>query len=191
MPVKVRICELDSGGEAEEVPQWSAEGKKIITESLLDYLKSTHKNVEIVQLKELSEENQLILDHYRALYERVFANKEFTKTIPAWNHKKRLRETLGEGMARFKDELGVDALLFIDGYDYHSSAGRQAAFLIVAVLSRGQNALSMGQCKLNAGLVDIKTGDLMWTGRKTSGSHSLKNRAHVHDIIQQSFVNFP
>jgi hypothetical protein len=189
LPVKVKISELNAGGTTEEVPQWSAEGKKIVKQRLYEYFK-INLDVEIVPVQAISEENQRLVDQYRALYELVAANQRYIKNIAAWSHLNGRMVTLGKGMARLKEQLNADAILFVSGYDYHSTAGRKTAFVLYAALTGGA-ALPMGHCALHTGLVELETGDILWTFTNISGEYSLKKEQDVYRMIQQSFSGFP
>lgn len=188
LPVKVKISELSAGGTTEEVPQWSAEGKKIVKRCLYEYFK-IHLDVEIVPVQVISEEHQRLLDQYRALYERVAANQQYIKHIAAWSHLNGRMLTLGKGMAPLKEQLNADAILFVSGYDYHSTAGRKTAFVLYAALTGV--ALPMGRCALHTGLVELETGDILWSFTNSSGEYSLKKEQDVYQMIKRSFSGFP
>ena len=49
----------------------------------------------------------------------------------------------------------------------------------------------MGHCALHTGLVELETGDILWTYSNTHGQYSLKNEQHVHAMIKKSFSSFP
>lgn len=188
LPVKVKISELNAGGTTEEVPQWSAEGKKIVKRCLYEYFK-IHLDVEIVPVPAISEEHQRLLDQYRALYELVAANQRYIKHIAAWSHLNGRVVTLGKGMAHLKEQLNADAILFVSGYDYHSTAGRKTAFVLYAALTGA--ALPLGHCALHTGLVELETGNILWSFTNSSGEYSLKKEQDVYQMIKRSFSGFP
>lgn len=188
LPIKVEISELNAGGTTEEVPEWSAEGKKIVKQCLYEHCKSK-LGIEIVPLDGLSEENKQLLNQYRALYEVVVRNQNYIQHIPAWDHLKGGVAGLGNGMAGFKEQLGADAILFVSGYDFHSTAGRKTAMVIYAALTGA--VMPMGYCVLNTGLVELDTGNIVWTHTNGNPQYSLKNEVQVNELIVKSFSNFP
>jgi hypothetical protein len=97
--------------------------------------------------------------------------------------------TLGKGMARLKEQLDADAILFVSGYDYHSTAGRKTAFVLYAALTGV--ALPMGRSTLHTGLVELETGNILWTLTNSSSEYSLKKEQDVYKMIKRSFSRFP
>lgn len=189
MPVKVEIRELNAGGTTEEVPGWSEHGKKIVKQCVLNYCTS-NLNLEIVPLGELPDEQKALLDQYRALYEVVAANERYIRNFPAWKHMSGKVMTLGDGMAAFKEQLGADAMLFVSGYDLQSTAGRKAAFALYAILSGG-GSLPMGHSVLHTGVVEVDSGDILWTHINTSTSSNLNDDQAVDAMVRSSFTDFP
>lgn len=187
-PVKVDIGELDAGGSTELVPEWSAEGTKVVEHCVNAQVKS-YPGLQVVPLPELSREDKQVLDQYRALYEMAILNYEYIKAIPAWDHLVGRVTTVGPGMSGLREQLGTDAILFVSGYDFHSTAGRKAAFVLYAALAGAP--LPMGFCKLRTGLVDVESGDILWSFSNESPMHSLKNEQHVQQMLNASFASFP
>ena len=189
LPIKVEIREFNAGGTTEEVPEWSEQGKDIVKKCVLKHCKS-NLYVEIVSLTDLSEENKTLLDQYRALYETVAANQRYIKRFPAWNHISKRVMTLGDGMAPLKKQLGTDAILFVSGYDLQSSTGRKAAFALYAVLTGG-GSLPMGHSVLHTGVVELDSGDIIWSHTNISTSANLNNDEDVDAMVRSSFSKFP
>ncbi len=189
LPVKVEISEFSAGGTTEEVPEWSAEGTKLVDACVRKYC-DMNLNMEIIPLQDLSEEDKALLDQYRALYEVVAANQQYIKGFPAWRHLTGKVATLGNGLAVFRKQVGADAILFVSGYDLQSSAGRKAAFAIYAVLTGG-GALQMGHSVLHTAMVELESGDILWTHTNASQSSKLNNDVDVDAMVRSSFADFP
>ena len=189
LPVKVEIREFNAGGTTEEVPEWSAMGTKLVDACVRKYC-NTNLDMEIIPIQDLTDENKALLDQYRALYEIIAANQLYIKNFPAWRHLSGKIPTLGEGMAVFREQLGADAILFVTGYDLQSSAGRKAAFAFYAVLTGG-GALPMGHSVLHTAVVELKSGDILWTHTNNSATGNLNNDQDVDTMVRSSFSNFP
>lgn len=193
-PLRVELCEINSGSQAEEVPQWSLEGKKIVEQGLLEHF-SKEQGVEIVPLVTLSDENRQILEQYRELLQVVAANRDFISMKPGWNHMKNRIDTLGNGLAVLKDSIGVDAIMFISGYDGKTTTARKVTNVVAAVLLGVTVGvvpyLPSSYCYLNTGVIELETGEVLWANSAGAGSYSLKNEQHVEKMIDAAFQDFP
>ncbi len=193
-PLRVEMCEINAGGQAEEVPQWSLEGKKIVKQGLLEHF-SKEQEIEIVPLATLSDENRQILEQYRELLQVVAANRGFVLMNPGWRHLKDRRYTLGNGLAGIKDQIGVDAILFVSGYNGKTTVGRKVAqtatVVLVGVLTGVIIYMPMDYCYLQTGVIDLETGEVLWNSSVGNGAHSLKNKQDVEKMIDAAFKAFP
>ncbi len=188
LPVKVAIYEIGAGGSVEEVPQWSREGFRLVDGKVKDKL-AMQSGIQLVIAPELSEESRQLLEQHRALYEQVAANRLQIRNIPAWKSKiEHPDDTVGSGMAPLKDALGADTVLFLSGYDYCASGGRVAAFIFAALFGA---VVPMGHSMVHVGLVDLETGNILWTDTVYSEDKSLKNEADVDALVDLAFFGFP
>lgn len=194
LPVDIMVSEISMGGVVEEVEAWSKQAAGNMEQALKNYAASSHK-IEIVPLAKLTGKEQDSADEHRALYDRVAANA-FIYTNPqfagpAWDHKiKHFDYTLGDGLAFLRKRTGADAALIVVGEDEISTSGRKAAMVITRVLW-GSN-MRAGTSYLSAGLVDLKTGDILWLNSSAStGDRDLREAEDVTAMVNALFEPFP
>lgn len=193
-PLRVEMCEIKSGGHKEEVPQWSLEGKKIVKKILLEHF-SKKQGVEIVPLTNLSGETRQVIEQYRELLHVVAGNRILINMKPAWNHLKDRIDTLGNGLAELKDAIGVDAILFVSGYDGKATTAHKVSSAVAAILIGVTVGvvpiMPMDYCYLTAGVFELESGKVLWTNDTGGGAHSLRNEQHVEKMINVVFHTFP
>lgn len=193
-PLRVVMCEIKTGGKTEEVPQWSLEGKKIVKKCLLEHF-GEEQGVEIFPLTDLSDVNRELLENHRELLNIIAANRAFINRTSGWNHLKDRVDTIGNGLAGLRDTIGVDAILFVEGFDLKATKAHKTTSIVTAVLLGATVGVApigpMDFCFLSTGLIDLETGEVIWTNGSGGGAYSLKNEQHVEEIIDATFHDFP
>lgn len=114
-----------------------------------------------------------LLEDYRSLFETVASavfqhgtmfdklpTKEVPRTDPKARKRWRMDWTLGPGAARLRDVTGADYAMFVFTHDAYGDAGRKVAQLLMAGLFGAY--VPAGVHIGYAGLVDLKTGDIVW-----------------------------
>lgn len=191
LPVDIRVKELTAGGVVEEVEEWSKQGKLAVDTSIRDLSRSTAK-FELVDLPEISDAEKKTLDEYVALYDLVAGNAYMVTTLggEAWKHKnKRFDYTLGEGLEFLRDKTGADSALIIIGEDVVSSAGRKATFILAAAAGI---SIPLGHTILYAGIVDLKTGDVLWFDHTVSmDGKDLRVVGDAKVLLEDLLKNYP
>ena len=175
MPPQVKMYQYQAGGTTEEIDEWNKKVRGLISSSLAEFLKDDyHFKVKFVQPDSLEQGPYASLwADTEVLYEAVAANA-YTHTLGHEKLPAKLADfdyTLGTDVRPLAKALDTDAFLFVYGYDYVSTKGRiavqtfntMAALALSAALGGGviyipQHAPSF----LSMGLVDGKTGDLLW-----------------------------
>jgi hypothetical protein len=136
-----------------------------------------------------SEEEKSILDQHTALYGLVAGTAFSFRNVPAWEHKrKRPDYTIGNGLAYLSNKAEADAAIFVTGEDYVSSGGRKAAFVLAALF--GAITL-MGHSQLHAGIVDLRTGNVLWSNTAVSEEWSLKSESGAKTMVDHVFGSCP
>lgn len=162
LPVEVEVAELTAGGITEVVPKWSESAKEHVTNALANFIRD-NSDLEVVRSVPLTKSQKKIVEEHVALYKQVaFAAQQTTSPInaKAWKHKlSKFDYTLGSGL-KFLADSGADTAVVVYGEDYISSGGRQALFLAAAVAGV---SIQLGHTFLHIGVVDLKTGNLLWT----------------------------
>ena len=132
-----------------------------------------------------------LLDDYTALFKTVaqaaFSHKMFPgNRLPT--KKSDFDWTLGEGAAALRP-LGGDYGLFFLTYDSYGSTGRKVAQVLGLLLGGG--LIPAGVHVGYAGLVDLKTGDLVWLNADTGIGGDPRDAAGADKRIAQLLEDFP
>ncbi len=161
----VHVGTLTTGGVDEANADWTAKARGLIADALRANDKVAGAN--IVFPTEPEGDDGAYLAEYRALFTAVAGAIEAHKLFPGNRlptKKEAFDWTLGEGTARIGQMANADYALFIFTHDAYGSSGRKA------VQALGMLGCLIGACVLvqagvhvgYAGLVDLKTGDVMW-----------------------------
>jgi hypothetical protein len=97
--------------------------------------------------------------------------------------------TLGPGIARLPGARDADYALFLSTSDAYGSTGRKL-LQIVAMLGPGI-PLSAGEHAGYAGLVDLRTGDLLWLNADRAMGGDLRTPEGAATRVQQLLADFP
>lgn len=185
----VRVSEISAGGVVEEVPDWSRMANGHLRAALAGI--SRELNLTVLPLPALPAAEQEVLAQHVALYDLV-AGSAFQVgglTEPAWEHKKKMFDyTLGPGLAFLAPSTGADAALFIVGADFISSSGRKAAMVVGALFGV---VIPTGFSYLTAGVVDLKTGDLLWLNYQVAQTTDLRQASDADKLLRQVFASYP
>lgn len=191
MPADIVVKEISLGGVAEKVDDWSLQGTRNVNAALATEA-ARKPGTQIIAMPALSAEEQARLDQHIALYDVVGANAFiFGKNHdPVWAHKRsNFDYTLGNGLKFLRDKSGADAAVFTTGIDHVSSSGRKAAFIVGALLGV---QIPLGSSFLHVGVVDLETGDLLWTNYEGSyAGRDLRSKTDVDAMIGQIFQDYP
>lgn len=171
LPLSVDVKELSVGGVNDADPEWTDRARQHINAALVDSGPYQGK-LEIVSLPQLSNAEQTVLDEHIALFDIVggaaAAHTMLGPGVPAWKHKsEHFDYTIGPGLAFLREKTGADKALVLFGEDVVSSSGRKAAFVVAAAFGVG---IPMGHSFLIGGLLDLKSGDVLWLNYTLSTS---------------------
>lgn len=164
MRPNIRVGEVSTGGLFEPDREWTEQARRNLGAAL-----AAEKAA--MGLRTVDEEEVLIgadpalIDQYRHLFRAVAtAVMEYQffpgNRLPTKKRDKGLAYSLGPGIARIAEGTGADYALFVTTEDHYASGGRKAAAIAVAVLFGAY--VPTGTHQGYAGLVDLKTGDLVW-----------------------------
>ena len=205
----IRVHEISAGELVEEVREWSQKASGEAVKSV-EGLAQASAMFEVVQPSRLSDAERGTLDQYASLYALVSGSAYSAQhsMYSAWQ--KRAAEfdyTLGPGMDGIRKNAKLDAVVFVVGTDYISSASRKAAMAIGytldvlgvlgSVLSpygkpTGHIGPESKPAFLSAGIVDMHTGELLWYSTELrSGSDDLRDPAVVKSLVEDLFKTYP
>ena len=193
LPLSVKVKEMSAAGIQDEVGEWTREANTHILESLQSGHPHNHR-FELHKLGELSSEEDAIVEEHVALFDAVAGSALAHTMLPpvakAWQPKvEHFDYTLGPGLAFLADKTGADKALIVFGEDVISTGGRKAAFIVAAAFGVG---IPMGHSFMIAGLVDLKSGDILWMDYTFSAmDKTYRKRGHVDEVLTELFTDYP
>ncbi len=196
LPADVRLHELSAGGVAEKVDAWSNDASANATR-VVNQIASSRQAFQIVESPALSAEEKAILDEHIALYDSVAGSAHLARMsiFQAWRDRSaNFDYTLGPGLKALAERTNVDAALIVSGSDYISSGGRKAAMVMGVLLGAVTGVVVVpggGISFVSVGVVDLRTGDLLWFGTDQSGNTNFQNEADLRNMLEGLFDNYP
>jgi hypothetical protein len=195
LPVDVDVYELSAGGIREEVPEWSSTAETNVRNALLVSREAGGKCcvTRPVDTASLTSDERAVLEEHLALFNTVATNAMWA-TLPsntAWHFKaEHFDYTLGNGLGFLKEKYGLDAGLIITGEDVVSSSGRKTTAVVGAMFGV---AIPLGHSILMGGLVDFRTGDLLWLNHvvAAAGQADLRNPASCLELAKTLMQEYP
>lgn len=191
LPVNIDVKEVTAGGVKEIVPKWSKKAAKNITKSLSVLIKK-NKRLRQVKLPRLSKKTNRILDEHMALYKLVVN----TASKISWEHKaRRFDYGIGPGLKALRRKTGADAAVMVYGRDHVSSSGRIAKSVLgnIPVINWFTGAAPrLGDSFVHVGIVDLRTGDLLWMNSEyRDDTSNLTDYGDANSFIQNIFEWYP
>jgi len=196
LPVDIAVHEISAGGVVEKVDTWTEAASGHANDYLHELARSSGA-FQLVAGPQLAPDQKAQLDQHVALYEVVAGSAFLARRSPFQVWQQRAREfdyTLGPGLAPLADATGIDAAMVVIGSDYISSAGRRAAMVMGVLLSALSGVLVMPQggiSFISVGVVDMRTGDLLWFGTDQGQATDLRNEADVRRMLEGLFRTYP
>jgi hypothetical protein len=197
------VEELSAGNVSEKAKDWSNEASQNAARVVRDLAKKNGA-FEVADDAGLSSTDKTTLQQYGALYARLLAciNSGRSASNPAWKQQVASFDyTLGPGMNDIATHSGADAVLFVIGNEHVSSAGRKARMAggvlmgILTGVTTGVAVFSVpggGISFLSLGLVDMRTGDLLWVSADYKGGGiNLRNEKDLQTVLAQLFASYP
>lgn len=163
---KVRVGEQSAGGVVSPNAEWTAAARRNLQDALV--AARPGGSGDVVFMPELEGEAAQLLASYQHLFDAVattvFEHRLFKgDRLPT--KKTGFEYTLGTGVERLGRLGGGDYGLFVTTDDAFGSSGRKM-LQILSIVTMAQSgligAVSSGEHLGYAGLVDLRTGDLIW-----------------------------
>lgn len=196
LPIEVEMHEVSAGGVAEKVDAWtetaSGHAGKYIRE-----LSASSGAFQLIDSPNLTDAQRAQLEQHIALYEVVAGSAHLARQsqIAAWRERaKTFDYTLGRGLQPLADGTGIDAAMIVIGSDYISSAGRRAAMLmsvVLGALAGGAVVPQGGVSFISVGIVDMRTGNLLWLGTERSQATDFRNEPDMRKMLEAVFRTYP
>jgi hypothetical protein len=196
LPPEVRLHEVSAGGVVERVAGWTNAASTAAANTVRQWAAAKHA-FEVVESPALSGEDKAALEQHIALYDLVAGSAHVARNsvIQAWRDRaKTFDYTLGPGLKPLAEHSGIDAALIVSGSDYISTAGRKAAMVMGTILGAlaGVAVVPQGGISfISVGIVDLRTGDLLWFGTDQSGNADLRNEQDIKRMLEGLFQTYP
>jgi hypothetical protein len=192
----VRVGAQSTGGMFEPNGDWTEQSRKNI-DAALAKAQSKLGNKVIVAPEAYAEDARLV-EEYAALFAAVsrsvityqfFAgNRLPTKKLD--NKADVFDWSLGSGVAKLPGAQGADYALFLYNRDAYGSTGRKI-LQIAALLTPVPIALKSGEHAGYAGLVDLRTGDILWLNADGAMGGDVRTPEGAEKRIAQLLEDFP
>jgi len=196
LPIEIRVHEISAGGVVEKVDDWSKQASTNARQYIRT-LAASRDVFTIVETPALNAQDRAQLEQHVALYEVVAGSADLALASPisAWRERaKDFDYTLGPGLKPLAEHSGIDAAMILTGTDYISSAGRKAAMamgVLLGALAGGIFIPQGGTSFVSVGVVDMRTGNLLWFASDQSATTDLRNEQDVQRILEQMFQTYP
>jgi hypothetical protein len=190
IPASVKVFEVTAGGVEEEVPQWSAEASANVLKAVSEVIAKTAGMQEVKMARPAGAEAALV-DEHMALYKLVVNTAHHTEL----KHKvRRFDFGIGPGLAALQAKTGADAAVMVYGRDEASTSGRKAKAVLgkIPFVGAFTGDATLGHSFIHIGVIDLRTGDLLWMNSEYRGSSSnLREAADARSVVDAVFKWYP
>ena len=186
-PADIATQELFPGGVIEDIPSWTSATNEIITKQLEIYLASRlgiHSKI----LRDNS--NSSLVHNHTVLLKWVNrAIRKHTRGWNTWTHKQnRFDYTIGPGL-NFLRNQDVDTALYITGAQMVQVAKFDDT--LTDITSYPSNQLTFGQIHFDICLVDLDTGDILWSNIDNYTGVDLRQTRSIRKMLAYALKSFP
>lgn len=191
MRPQIKVGALSTGGLFEPSAEWTDTARKLIGDQLRVHLGGM--GISFLPPPDVSGEGEAITNQYRALFPVVAkAVMEFQffpgNRLPTKKRAGVFDYTLGSGISAMPGAADADYALFLFTEDAYGSAGRKTAQVFAAMLGA---YIPPGIHTGYAGLVDLKTGDLVWLNADPQMGGDVREAEGVVKRVEQLLADFP
>jgi hypothetical protein len=187
----VRVGAQSTGGMNEPNADWTKDSRVNI-ETALKELQGSLGNVVVDYDEGASGEGPLITQYsnlFGTVADSVIEYQFFPgNRLPTKKRKDTFEWGMGPGLAELKSVNGADYALFINTYDSYGSAGRKMLQIFGAMAGVG---ITSGVHWGHAGLVDLKTGDVVWLNADRQMGGDVRTSEGAAKRVKQLLEGFP
>lgn len=187
----VKVGAQSTGGMFEPNADWTAQARENLTRALNEAQSSMGNQVVTYDEGE-SGEGPVASQYahlFGALADSVIEYQFFRgNRLPTKVRKGEFDWDIGPEIAKLKSLEGADYALFINTYDAYGSTGRKA-LQIVAMM--GGVAVISGIHWGHAGLIDLKTGELVWLNADRQMGGDVRTPEGAEKRVRQLLEGFP
>lgn len=187
----VRVGSQSAGGVITPNAEWTANAREYVVKALKAQQASLGNAV--VEYDEgLSGEGPLVTQYsnlFGSVADLVIEYQFFPgNRLPTKKRKDTFEWGIGSGLSQLKSLDGADYALFINTYDGYGSAGRKMLQIFAAM---GGVSVISGVHWGHAGLIDLKTGELVWLNADRQMGGDLRTEDGAVKRVAQLLKGFP
>ena len=187
----IRVGSQSAGGTITPNADWTANARELIAKAL----KANQGNLgnAVVEYDEgLSGDGPMATQYsnlFGSVADSVIEYQFFPgNRLPTKKRKGTFEWGVGAGLANLASLNGADYALFINTYDGYGSAGRKMLQLFAAM---GGISVTSGVHWGHAGLIDLKTGELVWLNADREMGGDLRTEEGAVKRVAQLLKGFP
>ena len=186
----VQVGTLTTGGVDEANADWTSNARQLIEASLRR--NNSVAGAKIVFPADPEGDDGAYLAEYRSLFTAVANAIQQYKLFPGNRLPTKKGDvfdyTLGNGTSRIAQMTGADYALFVFTHDAYGSSGRKTAQIFGAMFGI---AIVPGIHIGYAGLVDLKTGDVIWLNADPQMGGDVRTPEGADKRVRQLLNGFP
>lgn len=191
MRPSIRVGEQSTGGLFEPNADWTAQSRDAIGRAIGAVQGKLGNSV--IDIVEPVGADIAPLAEYQALFatiaQSVIVYQFFPgNRLPTKKRKDSFEWTMGPGVASLPGLAGADYALFVTTEDQFGSGGRKALQIFAAL---GGVGITSGVHKGFAGLVEVKTGNLVWLNADLQMGGDVRTDEGAQKRVAQLFEGFP
>jgi hypothetical protein len=190
----VRVGAQSTGGLFEPNAEWTDQARANI-DAALATMQSQLGNVVVAAPEPYGEDARKVAEHMslfaavsRAVIEYQFFVGNRLPTKKRDNKADVFDWSLGTGVADLPGAQNADYALFIYNQDQYGSTGRKMLQIVGLVAGVG---VTSGQHVGYAGLIDLKTGNLLWLNADFQMGGDVREAEGAHKRVRQLLEDFP
>jgi hypothetical protein len=187
----IRVGSQSTGGMFEPNADWTSQARDNISAALQTC--QTKLGNQVTAFEEGSSGDAPLATQYTNLFGAVadsVIEYQFFKgnRLPTKVRKNAFEWTMGPGLSGLQSLQGADYALFINTQDAYGSTGRKV-LQVVAML--GGVGVTSGEHVGHAGLVNLKTGELVWLNADRQMGGDVRTREGATKRVRQLLEGFP
>jgi hypothetical protein len=191
MRPSVKVGEQSTGGMFEPNADWTTQARENLDRAIKDVQGKLGNR--IIPYEEPAAEAGALSGEYRALFTSVADSvREFQffvgNRLPTKKRANSFEWTLGPDIKNLPGLDSADYVLFVTTEDHYGSTGRKALQLFAAMAGVGViSGVHIGY----AGLVDVKTGELVWLNADQQMGGDVRTYEGAQKRVAQLFEGLP
>jgi hypothetical protein len=191
MRPSIRVGAQSTGGMAEPNADWTRDAREHLGKALREA--QTKLGNEVVEYDEgVSGEGPIATEYaqlFGAVADSVIEYQFFVgNRLPTKKRKDSFEWSIGSDVGKLRSLTGGDYALFINTNDQYGSTGRK---ILQVVALMGGVAVASGVHVGHAGLVDLKTGNLVWLNADRSMGGDVRTAEGAAKRVAQLLEGFP